>query len=292
MYELIQVGEKTFYIASPAKIGIYCIDDENVCLFDSGLDTGAAKRVYKVLQEKNWNLSMIINSHSHADHIGGNAFLQEKTGCNIYCAGVDRMFVLHPELESSYLFGGFPNKDLRHKFLAAKKSDAKELTDDVIPDGLEIIRLDGHAFSHIGIKTSDKVWFLGDAITTEEIIEKYHVVFLCDVKKTFESLNTIKCLQGLHFLPSHGSVCENIEVLAEKNIAKMNEIIDFILSICNESKSTETIIQRIFTHYNLTMTFAQNVLVGSTIRSYLSYLYDEGKLEALFENNLLVWKSQ
>ncbi len=291
MYELIQVGKKTFYIASPAKIGIYCIDEENVCLFDSGLDTGAAKRVYRVLQENNWNLSMIINSHSHADHIGGNAFLQEKTGCDIYCAGVDRMFVLHPELESSYLFGGFPNKDLRNKFLAAKKSDAKELTNDVIPKGLEFIRLDGHAFSHIGLKTDDDVWFLGDAITTEEIIEKYHVVFLCDVEKTLESLNTIKTLQGSVFIPSHGSVVENVDLLAERNIEKMNEIVAFILEVCKEAKSTETIIQEIFNHYNLTMNFAQNVLVGSTIRSYLSYLYDNGRIKATFEDNILVWKT-
>ncbi len=291
MYELIQVGKKTFYIACPAKVGIYQIDDSNVCLIDSGSDKDAAKKVYKVLQEKNWNVKMIINTHSHADHIGGNAFFQEKTNCSVYCAGIDRMFVLHPELESSYLFGGFPNKDLRNKFLSAPKSYAFELSEDVLPKGLEMLRLDGHAFSQVGIKTDDEVWFLADAITTEEIISKYHLVFLCNVQKTFESLEKIKTLQGNAFIPSHGMVCEDIKTLGDINIAKMLEIITLLLDTCKEAKSTEVVIQKVFFHYNLTMTFAQNVLVGSTIRSYLSYLYDEGKLEALFEDNVLVWKT-
>ncbi len=290
MYELIQVGKRTFYIASPSKVGIYKIDDDSVCLIDSGIDKDAAKRVHNVLQENGWNVAMIINTHSHADHIGGNAFFQEKTNCPIYCAGTDRIFVIHPELESSYLFGGFPNKDLRNKFLAAKKSKAEELTTEVLPKGLEMKRLDGHAFSHVGIKTSDDIWFLGDAITTEEIINKYHVVFLVDVEKTFASLEIIKTLQGKLFVPSHGVVTEEIIDLANVNIEKMHEIILGILDICTEGASTETVIQKIFNNYNLTMTFAQNVLVGSSIRSYLSYLYDEGKLEVLFENNMLMWK--
>ena len=38
------------------------------------------------------------------------------------------------------------------------------------------------------------------------------------------------------------------------------------------------------------MTFEQYVLVGSTVRSYLAWLKDTGKLNARFENNLLLWE--
>ncbi len=291
MYELIQVGKKTYYIACPAKVGIYLLDGQSVCLIDSGSDKEAAKKVYKVLQEQNWNIAMIINTHSHADHIGGNAFFQEKTNCPIYCSGTDRMFVLHPELESSYLFGGFPNKDLRNKFLSAPKSNAQELADSAIPQGLEIVQLDGHAFSQVGIKTDDDIWFLGDAITTEDIIQKYHVVFLCDVEKTFQSLETIKTLKGKLFIPSHGLATNSVIDLADINISKMKEILDFLLHTCKQPMSSETIIKNVFDHYSLTMTFAQNVLVGSTIRSYLSYLYDKESIEVIFTENVLQWKT-
>ena len=38
------------------------------------------------------------------------------------------------------------------------------------------------------------------------------------------------------------------------------------------------------------MTFEQHVLVGSTVRSYLAWLKDHGRLEVVFENNVLLWK--
>ena len=34
----------------------------------------------------------------------------------------------------------------------------------------------------------------------------------------------------------------------------------------------------------------QYVLIGSTVRSYLSYLYDEGKLVFEFKENKMYWK--
>ena len=39
------------------------------------------------------------------------------------------------------------------------------------------------------------------------------------------------------------------------------------------------------------MTFEQYVLVGSTVRSYLAWLKDNGRLEVIFEENMLLWKS-
>lgn len=38
------------------------------------------------------------------------------------------------------------------------------------------------------------------------------------------------------------------------------------------------------------MNFEQYVLVGSTVRSYLSWLKDTGKLNAGFDGNLLLWQ--
>ena len=48
--------------------------------------------------------------------------------------------------------------------------------------------------------------------------------------------------------------------------------------------------QKLFAHYGLTMNFEQYVLVGSTVRSYLSWLKDGGRLDALFEDNTLLWR--
>ena len=62
------------------------------------------------------------------------------------------------------------------------------------------------------------------------------------------------------------------------------------MGLCGEPLCFEAILQRLFTDYGLTMNFEQYVLVGSTVRSYLSWLKDTGRLTVKFEQNLLLWQ--
>lgn len=72
---------------------------------------------------------------------------------------------------------------------------------------------------------------------------------------------------------------------------KLFEIADRLISICNIPLNFDLILQKVFTEYNLMMNFEQYVLVGSTVRSYLSWLKDTGKIKAYFECNQLLWQS-
>jgi len=63
------------------------------------------------------------------------------------------------------------------------------------------------------------------------------------------------------------------------------------LTLCREPHTAEEIQKAVFDHYGLTMNFNQYVLVGSTLRSYLAYLLDAGRVETLFEENRLLWKT-
>jgi hypothetical protein len=53
----------------------------------------------------------------------------------------------------------------------------------------------------------------------------------------------------------------------------------------------ETLLKRIFDDYSLTMTFEQHALVGSTVRSYLTYLKNSARMTSFIEDNLLYLKS-
>lgn len=90
MYELNQAGKNSYYIQSPAKIGLYKLNEAEVCLIDSGSDKDAGRKVRQILDKNGWRLTAVYNTHSNADHIGGNQYLQGQTGCMIYAPGIER----------------------------------------------------------------------------------------------------------------------------------------------------------------------------------------------------------
>ena len=292
MFELIQISELCYYIQSPAKIGLVKLNDNNVCLIDSGNDKDAGRKVRRILDEHKWNLTAIYNTHSNADHIGGNKYLQGQTGCKIYAPGIECAFTNHPILEPSFLYGGYPCKDLRHKFLFAQESNAELLTPDVLPKGFKTINLPGHFFDMVGFRTSDDIVFLADCLFSKETLDKYQINFIYDVGAYLKTLEAVKNLQAKLFVPSHAETTNSIAPLAQYNIDKVNKIADKIVGICKEPICFEMILQKLFTDYNLRMNFEQNVLVGSTVKSYLSWLKDNGKLNVSFENNMLLWQQQ
>ena len=91
------------------------------------------------------------------------------------------------------------------------------------------------------------------------------------------------------FVPAHAAATDDIAPLAQYNIEKVLEIGEKIVELCKEPVSFEVILQWLFTEYSLTMNFEHYVLVGSTVRSYLAWLKDTGRLNAVFENNMLLW---
>lgn len=290
MYELNQVGKNTYYIQSPAKIGIYKINHEQVCLIDSGSDKDAGRKVRQVLDKMGWQPTAIYNTHSNADHIGGNKYVQSQTGCKIYAPGIECDFTRHPVLEPAFLYGGFPPSELRHKFLLAQESEAEYLTEEKLPEGMKAIPLKGHFFDMIGFRTGDDVVFLADCLSSKETLDKYQISFVYDVAAYLETLGRVKEMKAALFVPAHAAAVEDIAPLAQYNIEKVHEIADKITGICKEPKSFEDILQRLFADYGLTMNFEQYALVGSTVRSYLSWLKDCGRLEAFFDNCKLLWK--
>ncbi len=290
MYELEQVGERTYIIKSPATIGLF-VEYGAVTLIDSGNDKDAGRKINQHLTANGWELKTILNTHSNADHIGGNAFLQQRTGCEIRGSSIENTFTQFPVLEPSFLYGGYPPKPLRNKFLMAQPSVPAGDVSDGIPQGIEIIPLSGHYFGMFGVRTPDDVVFLADCVMGANIIEKYHISFIYDVEQYLYTLDRVEELSAALFVPAHAEATADIRPLIRVNREKVLEIISLLLELCQTPRTAEEIMKLVFDHYSLTMDFNQYVLVGSTLRSYLAYLLDQGKLETSFWENRLLWKS-
>ena len=290
MYELIQLTENDYYIDCPSKIGLVRTGPDEAVLIDSGNDKDAGKKVLRILDSKGWNLKAIYNTHSHADHIGGNRYLQGKTGCRIFAKGIERLYTVRPLLEPAGLYGGLPFRELRNKFLMAQESVAEELAEDVLPEGMKILELPGHSFEMTGFLTKDNTAYIADCVSSEETLSKYGIGYLWNPEESVKTLEYVKTLEAARFVPSHAPVTEDITGLADFNIRAVTGVRNTVAKLISEPMTFEEILEKVFDEYGLSMNAQQYVLIGSTVRSYLSSMYQQGEAEYSFDGNRMIWK--
>ena len=290
--DIQQIAGNTYFIPAPANIGIY-ERDGRVIVIDSGNDKEAGRQILKLLTARHWTLDMIINTHSNGDHIGGNAFLQQKTNCRIAATSLEATFIQHPILEPAFLFGGFPMSALRNKFLMAAPSSVTDVipaSGAILQTGLEAIPIPGHFFDMIAVRTPDNVIFLADCLFPDAILQKYHIFFLYDIQAHFETLERLQALQAAHYAPGHGDLLTDIAPLIERNRRQVQEILDKLSACCDHAVSFDEILARVCQEYDIALNANQYVLIGSTLRSCLAYLVDTGIIELNFSTQGARWR--
>lgn len=106
------------------------------------IDPAESRSVNMFLKERQWNLDIILNTHHHPDHTGGNLELQREWKCPIY--GFDK--------DSHRLPG------LNHKVKADEILDWSGLK-------AKVLFLPGHTLGHIAYHFFDEnILFLGDVL--------------------------------------------------------------------------------------------------------------------------------
>jgi glyoxylase-like metal-dependent hydrolase (beta-lactamase superfamily II) len=287
MFDIIQAGEHTYYIENPARVGLY-VEKSDAWLIDGGYSDTAAELILDIITAYGWKIQGIIVTHSHPDHSGGCSYLQKKTGCHVYAHGLDVAIVQNPVLHPSISYGGYPCRSIRGKGMMAESCIAEEMTGN-IPSGLEIIPLPGHFFDMVGIRTPDDIVFLADSICSESILKRYVITFLYDADQYIKTLEKIAAMNAVLFVPSHVTPLNNIRELALLNKANVLSVADDIAGWCSTPVTFEKLLQTVFTEYKRTMNFEQYCLVGSTLRSYLAWLKNSGRVISTFKNSEMLW---
>src|SRR5919206_1721684 len=85
------VQPKVFRVAAPFEgeglVNCYLIDAPRRALIDTGTSSVPTRTLLPALRELGWDpsdLRVIINTHLHIDHAGGNAEMQEVSGAGIH----------------------------------------------------------------------------------------------------------------------------------------------------------------------------------------------------------------
>lgn len=291
MYELMKISDCCYYINCPSKMGIYVRENGDAYLVDSGNDKDAGKKAKKLLDAEGWNLKGILVTHAHADHTGGAGYLQTQTGCKVFAGGIEGAFAVSPILMPVSLYGGNPWKELCHKDMVAKPCIVSDFDDPEFPEEIEVIDLGGHSPEQVGYKMPDETVFIADALCTERTLDKYVIVYMFDIERHLQTLDKLESMNAKHFVPSHCDVSNEINDLVRYNRDKVLAIGDTLLELCREPKKFEDLLDAVFKHYELRMTYEQHELVGSTLKSYLTYLEKLGKLSIELEGNYLMYQS-
>lgn len=289
MYECVQVGCDTFYMDCPSRVGIFR-DGDAAWLIDSGNDKDAAKKALGILEALGLRLKAAIVTHYHADHTGGAALLQQRTGCRLYLADPVAPGPF-PEINTALLYGAHPPRPLRGKFFLAPSARYEDAQTAPLPEGMSLRRFDGHALAMLGVRTRDDVWFLGDAVASETTFEKYKLTYLYDVERFLRSLDEVEKLEGRLFVPAHVEPFEQPASIVERNRRWVRETGECIVQLLQTPATFETLLKAVFDRYELQMTFGQHALLGATLRAFLTWLMDEGRVSYFCEDNLLLWKA-
>lgn len=226
--ELLLLSGSTFVAKSPTNIGLFALAGAGggatkpVVLIDSGGDDDAGRRILRACAASGFSVSLIANTHSNADHCGANALVQARTGCAIAAPAAEQSFIEHPELEPSFIWGGFPLPQLRNKFLMAKASRVSlslEAPCSVGDTGVQAIPLPGHYLGQVGYLTPDRVFFAADAAASPAILAKYKYYVVYDVASHLATLDAIAALDIDWIVPSHAEPTRDAATLVAANKA-------------------------------------------------------------------------
>lgn len=291
--EYIGVSENVGYVPGGVNIGVLR-KDGNAVLIDTGLDKDNGRKLLRLLEEEGLTLKAIINTHSHADHNGGNAYLTRNTDAQVYAPSIESGIIENPLLEPIYLFhGAYPIRNLHNKFVLAKPSKVDYILEpgkiELIGLEPEIISLPGHSFNQIGVLL-DNVFFCADTVFSDRVIDKYRIPVVQDVGNQLETLAKLKETDYSLYVPAHTKPTKDIKPLVEKNLATTESIISDIKELLKAPRTTEEVQSLLGAEYGLDLSVVQQYyLIQMTLMAYLGYLYDSKQVEIKLDDNLLRW---
>lgn len=304
---VINISDCIYYISGPTNIGI--IEERlsdtksNLYMIDSGCNTEDGKRIFTEITEyfsqKDITIKAIINTHSHADHCGANNYIQQKTNCEIWITENEQGSLINPFLQPIISWGGNPLPEINSSYYVAEKTVPNKIINPnekfTLLNGIKIsfINLPGHYFEMVGIlceNDNKKVLFASDGIFGRKNIGKYWIPFLYDVKEFKNSLDTISSLNADFCIPGHGEPTSQIEETVELNkIAIISNEQCILEALKYKEQTQEDILKYVADKNEINLHIAQYMLIGCTIKAYLTFLYNEGKISYHIKENKMYW---
>ena len=300
---LVWLGEHTAYLPGGVNSGIIINDNKEAVIIDTGLDSSSGNKILRALEQEGIKPIAIANTHSHADHFGGNATILRKISLPVYATLAESSNIQNPVFEPFYLYGANPPKEMKSKFLMADSSIVSNIIDieantiNIKDIELKIFDFSGHSPGMIGIGYEEEALFLGDNLFPKAIVEKYPVIYCYDVEKTLSSLEKLMKLlinkqdkvgeQYKYFVPAHGKPSEMPIEDIQVNVEAILKISEYIFSLIENPCSREEIVSILFDKYGISENMPQYYLTSGSVGAHLTYLMDKDKVNSKIDKGIL-----
>ncbi len=293
--ELISLSSGAHYLPGAVNVGVIETPEAGGCLLvDTGSDRDHGKRILKACRARRLEPRAIINTHSHADHYGGNAYLQETLGIPAYSPIFEEAILRYPILEPIYLWGGArPPQALQNKWLLAPASGTKILNEPgpkiIAGVSLTLLEVSGHAHIQFAVLVGD-VLFAADAVFGVPLLQKYPLQFSVDVQHQREAIETVRNSGVRLVLPGHGDPTTDLAALCDANLAALERAGAAVLAACGSPGTLPDILERVCAMLEIVMTdLSRYVLNQTAVLAFLTDLEEHGLVKSQITSNRLVW---
>ncbi len=268
-------------------------------LVDTGLDDSHARKLLRAVAEAGLTPSGILNTHSHADHHGGNAFILKRfPELKIFAPPLEDAVITNPILEPLTLFSARPPRELQSKFLLAQPSPARLAPEPGLcrigGADIELIEVAGHASMMYAVRVGE-VLYCADALFGPGALSKHPLTFCADSALQKQSAARLARLEGVRtVLPGHGDPTDDLADLVAVNLAAYERTTKAVLDAVNGGEaSVDELLVRVCDALDVTMTTAGAVVLNrAVVSAHLTELLEAGRVEMKVAGNKLIFGAQ
>lgn len=299
-----QIRNNTYFREAKTCIGAYKSHGEAL-LVDSGLSRRNAREAADALGT--CRITAVFNTHGHADHCGGNRFLQEHHRCQVLAPAGEAPFIEDTTLEATYLFGSGPPPSFRNRFLCAEPSTVQQRIRPGGPAGpvpvpfapggrdagLRAIGLPGHSPDMMGLLTPDGILFLGDALVEETLVERHPLLYTYQPARHRQALETLRNAPAKGYVLAHGGFRTGIGALIDLNLASLDRLSGEILTLLHRQGplSPEGLHEAILDRFGIQETVTTYAINRTVLMAHLSDLCERERADLRVGNGQLLFRA-